>query len=358
MQNAGTGAGAVGSQRPYRVGVIGTGGIGRVHARVSRASGRAEVVAGADVSVERLEDWARACEIERVYTDFESMLDREELDIVAVCTWPAAHVAPVLAAVKARHRPRLILCEKPLALSGSGARQMYAAATAAGVPLVEGFMYRYLPHVSFARQLIVDGAIGRPRAIRAGFTSPLADLANHRFNRDAGGGALLDTGSYCVNSARYLSGLEPEGALAAAVYIEESGVDEALYGSLRFPDGLMAHFDVAFRSSRSQFVEVIGDRGMLRLPDFFSPIGAPTILLTTAPPRTGGGSPREKVESFLFPVVDPYEAEYRGICAYLDGTQLLPMTPDEGVRDMAVIDALDASARTGGWADIAPHTTV
>lgn len=340
---------------PYRVGIIGTGGIARAHARAVRSCGRAELAVGADVSMERLESWARQFDVERVYTEYEEMLNREQLDIVAVCTWPAAHLPPVLAAARARHKPRLILCEKPLALNAAEARQMYAAANEAGVPLVEGFMYRFLPHVPFARQLLEERAIGQLRLIRSGFTSGSADLRNHRLQKQAGGGSLMDLGCYCVNSARALARAEPEAVLAAAQFGEESGVDEGLYATLRFPNGVVAHFDCGFRATWTMFVELVGEEGTILLPDAFLPPGPPAVIVSTGSISgsvAAGGITPKQTQTHRFPATHAHTAEYVGLCAYLDSGAPLPIAPDEGVRDMAVIDSLYESARVGRWVEV------
>src|SRR6266540_1030899 len=122
----------------YRVAILATGRIARAHARGYQMVPRTEVVAAADVNPEALAGFGDEFGVpaEHRYADYRDLLAREQPDIVSVCSHPPLHAPMVLAA--ARHRPRAILCEKPIALTLPEADAMIAACRAVGTLLVVG----------------------------------------------------------------------------------------------------------------------------------------------------------------------------------------------------------------------------
>ncbi len=107
-----------------------------------------------------------------------------------------------------------------------------------------------------------EGAIGRVRSLRATFSFALADLSNVRALPELDGGALMDVGCYCVSGSRLVAG-EPVSVLAEQV-VGPTGVDMALYGTMRFPDDVVGQFEASFLAPQRQFLEVAGDGGVLR----------------------------------------------------------------------------------------------
>ena len=111
-------------------------------------------------------------------------------------------------------------------------------------------------------RLVREGAVGRVLAVKAVFSFALTDLTNVRALPDLDGGALMDVGCYCVSGARVVAG-EPVSVLAEQV-VGETGVDMALYGTLRFPDDVVAQIEASFLAPERQSLEVVGDGGVLR----------------------------------------------------------------------------------------------
>ncbi|HEV7216440.1 MAG TPA: Gfo/Idh/MocA family oxidoreductase, partial [Chloroflexota bacterium] len=125
-----------------RVGIAGTGGIARsVHIPgFQRLADRVELVSAFDIAAERVAATAKEFGIPHVFTDFEQMLAGPELDAVAICTPPNAHV-PLT--VQALQRGLHVLCEKPAALTAMGAVEMVRAAQQADRILMIGFQHRF-----------------------------------------------------------------------------------------------------------------------------------------------------------------------------------------------------------------------
>jgi len=203
---------------PYRVGLLGLGGISRAHLRGYEApeqAGRISVVAGADVSADARERFAQETGVERVYADFRELLERERPDIVSVCTWPPLHPEMVEAACAAGVKG--IVCEKPMAVDLAGCDRMLAAAERSGTLLVVGHQRRLQAKFVRARALIEEGAIGEPEL--------LCGIA---------GGDLLTDGTHTVDALRFFAGDAEVAWVMGSVDPRPREVREAMVGRVGY----------------------------------------------------------------------------------------------------------------------------
>lgn len=144
-------------------------------------------------------------------TDWRRLLERDDVDLVDICTPGDTHAEIAVAALEAGKH---VLCEKPLANSVAEAEAMTAAAEAAtahGVRAMVGFTYRRVPAVALARELVAEGRIGVVRQVRAQYLQDwLADPAtplSWRLDRTkAGSGALGDIAAHAVDLAQFITG--------------------------------------------------------------------------------------------------------------------------------------------------------
>ncbi len=147
--------------------------------------------------------WAEAA------TDWRSVVERDDIDIVDVCTPGHLHSEVAIAALEAGKH---VLVEKPLANSVAESAAMVAVADEAagrGVASMVGFNYRRVPALALARQLIAEGRIGAVRQVRAAYLQDwLADAGapmTWRLRKEtAGSGALGDLGSHVVDQVQSL----------------------------------------------------------------------------------------------------------------------------------------------------------
>lgn len=173
--------------QPYRVGIIGCGGISSRHAKGFGGHPACTLVAGADINAANVEKLAGEYPFAGKYTDYHELLERERPDIVAICTWPGTHAE--ITAAAADRGVKGILCEKPMALNMGEVDAMIAACERTGTKLSIGHHARFERSNSTAREQILAGAIGQPTLLRA---------------RSDGG--LLNNGSHAVDRMRYLLG--------------------------------------------------------------------------------------------------------------------------------------------------------
>jgi predicted dehydrogenase len=144
-------------------------------------------------------------------TDWRRVVERNDVDLVDICTPGNTHAEIAIAALEAGKH---VLCEKPLANSLAEAEAMAAAAeraAAVGVRAMVGFTYRRVPAISLARQLVAEGRIGQVRHVRAQYLQDwIADPAtpmSWRLEKDkAGSGALGDIGAHIVDLTQFITG--------------------------------------------------------------------------------------------------------------------------------------------------------
>jgi len=126
--------------KEVRIGVLGTGNIGRIHIdRLQKLQG-VTVAAAADVSEASVEAAAADFGIDKVFTDYRELLKLDGLDAVMVCTPNAFHHEMVLDSLRAGHN---VFCEKPMAMNAVQAEEMAAEAKRAGRMLYMGFCNRF-----------------------------------------------------------------------------------------------------------------------------------------------------------------------------------------------------------------------
>jgi predicted dehydrogenase len=322
-----------------RWGVLSTADIalGKVIPGLRRAP-RNEVVAIASRHGDRARDAASRLGIARAYGTYEELLADPDVDAVYVPLPNHLHAEWTIAAARAGKH---VLCEKPLAMTAADARRMIDASEAAGVLLMEAFMYRVHPSWRAVRELVASGRIGGVSAVDSWFSYYNDDASNIRNIREVGGGALYDIGCYCVNLSRMLFDGEPSRVRAAITRDATSGVDTTTSGILSFATGV-ATFTCSTRVETDQRVDIYGTDGRISIEIPFNiPPDRPTRVFVTA----GGDPPvAPSTETLTFPAEDPYASEAEAFAAaILDGAPL-PTPASDAVANLEVIEALFAAA--------------
>jgi predicted dehydrogenase len=144
-------------------------------------------------------------------TDWREVLERDDVQVVDVCTPGDSHAEIAIAALEAGKH---VICEKPLANSVEVAEQMTAAAdlaAARGVLSMVGFNYRRTPALAYARRLVEEGAVGTVHHIRGQYlqdwiVDPEFPLVWRLRKEKAGSGALGDIGAHIVDLSQFLTG--------------------------------------------------------------------------------------------------------------------------------------------------------
>jgi D-xylose 1-dehydrogenase (NADP+, D-xylono-1,5-lactone-forming) len=241
-----------------KLGLLSTANINRQILAAAAESERVEVVAVGSRDGSRAEAYAREHGIPRSHGSYEALLENAEVDAVYVSLPNGMHHEWTMQALEAGKH---VLCEKPYTRHPAEVDTAFDRAEAAGLIVMEAFMYRHHPQTREVARLVREGAIGRLRSVVATFSFPLRDLSNVRARPDLDGGALMDVGCYCVSGSRLVAG-EPLSAIAEQV-TGATGIDMGLYGTLRFADDVVAQLEASFAAPERQRLEVVGDEGVL-----------------------------------------------------------------------------------------------
>jgi predicted dehydrogenase len=225
-------------------------------------------------------------------TDWRRVLERDDVQLVDICTPGDTHAEMAIAALEAGKH---VLCEKPLANTVAEAEAMAEAAgraAARGVRSMVGFTYRRVPAIGLARQLVAEGRLGTIRHVRAQYLQDwIADPAapmSWRLEKDkAGSGALGDIGAHVIDLTQYITGqsvsgvsglletfvkerpLAADGGALSGVGGEGTGtvtVDDAAAFLARFDGGALGVFEATrFATGRKNAIriEINGSDGSL-----------------------------------------------------------------------------------------------
>lgn len=298
---------------------------------MQRAAG-CTVSAVASRDAERARAWADRHGVPHAYGGYQSLLESGAVDAVYVPLPNALHADWTVAALDAGLP---VLCEKPLTTNLADAIRVQKAATAAGLPVVEAFMYRHQPVYALLGQLLDSGEWGTLRSIDGVFTFALDEHGSVIASQELGGGALLDVGCYPVDAIRWLGGAEPVQVSAAA---RIDGVDRAMVGVLELENGVLGRFETAIDTAEVHRLELGTSKARIVVDDPWVPTTDVTVRVLVR------GEP-EIVHTV--PCVDAYRVQAERFAAVVRGE----VAPERGLTDAVAtaraLEALAAAARTG-----------
>ncbi|MGW5640606.1 Gfo/Idh/MocA family protein [Streptomyces sp. NPDC003832] len=322
------------SEQPVRWGVLATGGIAAAFTEDLLLLPDARVTAVGSRSTGSAQAFADRFGIPRAHGSWGELAADPEVDVVYVATPHAQHVAAATACLEAG---KPVLVEKPFALSGDQARGLAELAQKQGLFVMEAMWTCLNPVVLRIAELVGEGAIGEVRALHADFGSRVDAPEDHRlWDPAAGGGALLDLGTYPVSFAHLILGV-PE-TVAAHAGLSPRGVDEQTGILLGYRDGAMAVLTCGLLAVDERRATVYGTAGRIVIPaDFYNPRSfvlhreGHEPQTVTAAPQEGNGYGHQAREVM------------RCLRAGLTQSPLLPLA-----HTLAVMDTLDrVRDRTG-----------
>jgi predicted dehydrogenase len=355
--------------KQLNIAMIGSGFIARAHSNAFQQVGHffeipyslnLKVVCGRDQS--KLKAFARQWGWTETAADWQEVVGRKDIDVVDIAVPNALHAPIAMAAAKAG---KIILCEKPLALSLAEAQAMAAAAK--GVPNLVWFNYRRVPAVAFAKQLITEGKLGEVYHYRSYyFNQSGVDPAKGQTWRyragEAGSGAIGDLLSHSIDMAIYLNSNIVELSAMKHTFIPGREVDDAVAMMARFANGSLGTFEASrfgvgrrngngfeMYGANGSLAFDLEDMDRLRVFDATEPanLQAYRNILVTGPDH-------------------PYSAnfwkpghlvgyEHTFIATLGDFLQNLakgePFHPnfDDAVQTQAILEAVEASAQSKNW---------
>lgn len=329
-------------------GMVRWGVLGAANIAVSKVipamqkSSLAHVVAIASRDGAKAQRAAGQLGIERAYGSYEELLAADDIDVIYN---PLPNHLHVPWSIKAAEAGKHVLCEKPIALTADEARELLRVRDRTGVQIAEAFMVRTHPQWLKARELVHGGHIGELRLITGHFSYFKTDPDNVRNRVEWGGGGLLDIGCYPITLSRWLYGAEPTRVVALMERDPQLDVDRLTAGLLDFDRG-QASFTVSTQLASHQRMQIFGTLGRIELEIPFSPPPdrRARILIDTA-----GGVTGEAVEIIELDAVDQFTLQADAFSRAVRGMAEVPVTLEDAIGNMAVIDALFRSAASAAW---------
>jgi len=382
--------------KPLNIGMIGYGFMGRAHSNAYRQVSQffpleyhPVLKACCARKTEKIKAFAENWGYESYETDWRKLVERRDIDLIDIGTPNNTHKEIALAAAAAG---KMVLCEKPLAMSVAEGEEMTTAVEKAKVPNMVWFNYRRVPAIALARQLVDEKRIGRPFHYRATYLQdwtiaadvPQGGAGLWRLDAEvAGSGVTGDLLAHSIDTAIWLNGPIKKVTARTETFVKERmhaetgkvqpvGIDDACMFLAVFENGSMGTFEsTRYARGRKNFntFELNGEAGSL-----YFDLEDPQYLeyFKYSDPATG-----KKIESHLtgwqkIHVTNPEHPymkqwwvpgctigyEHTFINALADFLKSLetgkPVQPDfrAALETQKVCDAVLASAKSGQWVEI------
>lgn len=252
--------------KTYRWGIIGLGKIAHKFAKDLQILENAKLYAVASTSQERANDFAAQYQVEKAFGSYEDMANCPEIDVIYIATPHSGHHAATLLCLKNKIP---VLCEKPLALNARQVAEMVHRANENNTFLMEALWTRFLPNTLKLLSLIETNIIGNIVEIQADFGFKASfDAKSRLFDKDLGGGALLDIGIYPVFLTLLLLG-EPDEIEAKSI-IGTTDIDESTSMILTYKTNKqVANLHCTLRATTPTEAVIYGEKGYLKMRSRF-----------------------------------------------------------------------------------------
>ncbi len=331
------------NQRKVKWGVLGVASIAvRKVIPAMQAGEWSEVAAIASRDLGKAEKAAQTLGIPRAYGSYQELLADPAIEAIYN---PLPNHLHVPWSIKAAEAGKHVLCEKPVSLTVAEAKTLLAARDRAGVKIGEAFMVRTHPQWLRTRELIRSGRIGELRAIAGVFSYFNRDAANVRNVVEWGGGGMMDIGCYPITTSRFVFGEEPTRVMGLIERDPEFKTDRLASAILDFPSG-QATFTCSTQMVAYQRMQFLGTTGRIEIEiPFNAPPDHPTrIFIDDGRDVFGGGVTTES-----FPVCDQYTIQGDVFSRAVRGDGEVPVSMENAIANMAVIEAVFRSGETGRW---------
>lgn len=338
-----------------KIGIIGVGTIGSVHAEAYAKVADAELVALCDILPDRLQEKGTRHGVGKLYATHQELLADPEIEAVSVCVPNNCH-API--AIDAFKAGKHVMLEKPMAMNAQQGLDICAARDAAGKVLQMGMVRRQAPDSEIIREAIQSGRLGeiyqiRIRLIRRRGIPGMGGWFTTK--AQSGGGGLIDIGVHFFDLAMWATGLWNPTAVSAKCYSKFGNpmkdyhyigmwagppnyagtfdVDDYAAGLVRFGDKATLSFEVAWacNAQDEQMLEILGTKGGVK-------VGKDLVILTEVDDRIADVKLNYNAQK------DGFAAELGKFVTAVKGQGEPAATGEEGVVAMKLIEAIYASS--------------
>ncbi|MBL4631089.1 MAG: Gfo/Idh/MocA family oxidoreductase [Paraglaciecola sp.] len=297
------------------------------------------IMAIASQQLTKAQSAAQQLGISSAYGSYEALLGDPDIDAIYISLPNHLHVPWSIKAIAANKH---VLCEKPIALDATQAKQLQKAVdNAPHLKVMEAFMYRHHPQWLRAKQLVNTGAIGQLQTIESFFSYHNNDANNIRNIAELGGGGLMDIGCYCISLSRFIYNAEPIRVSAEMKFDKKFNTDYLTNAMLDFGYGT-ASFTCSTQLSPYQRVNILGTLGRIEIE---IPFNAPNDM----PCKIWLHDQAGNVEEMVFETCDQYSIQGDLFSLSILNDTPVPTPIVDAVANMEIIDRIKKSAQSTNW---------
>ena len=297
-----------------------------------------EIVAIASRTHESAREAAKNLKIPKAYGSYQDLLDDTSIEAVYIPLPNHMHVPWTIKALAANKH---VLCEKPIALTATEAKELLKETEKfPHLKVMEAFMYRHHPQWIRALELINGGGIGMVKTVHSFFSYYNDDPENIRNMVDIGGGGLMDIGCYCISLARLIFDEEPQRVFGKIEYDPGFETDRICSGILDFVQGTST-FTCSTQLVPYQRVNVFGTKGRIEIEiPFNAPPDKPCKMLFQN---------NEIIEEIEIKICDQYTIQGDLFSLSVLKNEKVPTPIEDAVENMKVLEAVIQSAEKEEW---------
>ena len=297
-----------------------------------------EIVAIASRTHESARKAAKKLKIPKAFGSYKDLLDDTSIDAVYIPLPNHMHVPWTIKALAANKH---VLCEKPIALTATEAKELLKETEKfPHLKVMEAFMYRHHPQWIQALELINGGGIGMVKTVHSFFSYYNDDPENIRNMVDIGGGGLMDIGCYCISLARLIFDEEPQRVFGKIEYDPGFETDRICSGILDFVQGTST-FTCSTQLVPYQRVNVFGTKGRIEIEiPFNAPPDKPCKMLFQN---------NEIIEEIEIKICDQYTIQGDLFSLSVLKNEKVPTPIEDAVENMKVLEAVIQSAEKEEW---------
>jgi len=332
--------------KKVRWGVLGAANIALKKVIPAMQNGeRTKIVAVASRDRDRARRAADALQIPKAYGSYEELLADPGIEAIYN---PLPNHLHVPWSIKAAEAGKHVLCEKPLSLSVAEGRRLIEVRDRTGVKIGEAFMVRTHPQWLRTREIVRSGEIGELKAILSVFSYFNRDPSNVRNIQEIGGGGVMDIGCYPITMSRFLFEREPVRASGLIELDPDFKTDRLSSAMLDFAPG-HAVFTCSTQLVSFQRMQIFGTKGRIEIEIPYNiPPDRPSRIFVDDGSQLAGRSAR--VEEF--PAADQYTIQGDVFSRAIQDNGAVPVPLENALANMAAIEAVLRSGKTGQWEKI------
>ena len=345
-----------------KLGIIGTGWPGQMHAIAARALKTTQIYACADVDEARRTEFHKEYAPQKVFGDYHDLLTDDAVDAVIICLPNHLHFPATLTALEAGKH---VLCEKPPTMTGAEMKVLREEAVKRDLIYFFSRQYRFTPGMQLARSCVEKGQLGQVYHATTTFVRSrgIPSWGGGWFTdrKRSGGGALIDIGIHALDAVWFLMGTPKPTAVSARVFrnfahlvqVPVFDVEDAAYAFIRFDNDAVVQMETSWAGN---LTDEIPPRQYFGQELINSVLYGTKASIRLNPLAMFEDQKGELVKVDLKPETtarSPFELQLENFVQSVQGEAKPVNNADQAVALMEMIDAIYASSELGREVPIA-----